>query len=462
MTQDELREVVLAALLDYETLKKTRRLKAVKKALQGTMVATVIGSTGIMAAGQGRSNQVRETASIVASNPNAMSAMANPLQETIQHRIVAGAAHFGLGRHTLTPENEDLLTRFINQLPSDAELTIIGCTDSLGGQAYNKKLGKQRAQSVADFLASHGVKVKAISSEVSKNKHANWLARRVDIVVGSALASQANTLPPLANTQQSKIQPGSQTLSTPIDYHDAVLKALGEAEKKPVGGGAKNAASQPNLNVFIEKSAQPSVQRLQVRGVTHFAFNRHTLASAHKERLIELVNQLPKDAELTVIGRTDASGRGDYNKNLGMQRAKAVANFLASQGVKIKAVGSKVSSDRYTDWMARRVDIVIDSAQTPRAINLPPPVIQDHVKRVEVRPERRSKTRSISSIDGKRAVVIEKNVSRLIQRARDVYNAHPTEPSFEGAPGWWDNAEKVNNTCLDKTSWAKETADCKP
>jgi len=56
MTQDELREAVFEALLDYESFKKTRRLKALKKALKGTMVATMISSTGLMAAGQGRSN----------------------------------------------------------------------------------------------------------------------------------------------------------------------------------------------------------------------------------------------------------------------------------------------------------------------------------------------------------------------------------------------------------------------
>jgi outer membrane protein OmpA-like peptidoglycan-associated protein len=436
MTQDELREAVLAALLDYETLKKTRRLKAVKKALRGTVMATVIGGAGITAANQGRGNQVSETVVTIASNPNAMTAMAKSTQGTRHHKIVVGVAHFDLNRHTLASAHEERLMEFIKQLPKDAELTVIGRTDSLGQQDYNKKLGMRRAQSVASYLARHGMKIKAIGSKVSKNKHGGWMARRVDIFVDSALAPFAINLPPLAKQhpiQQSETHSESQIMSTTIDYHDAVMKVLYETQKPSVAGKTKmaDAKSYETTVIANTKPDQQAGQRQIVAGVTHFALNRHTLASAHKERLIELIKQLPNDAELTVIGRTDAHGGHGYNKNLGMQRAQAVANFLATQGVKIKAIGSKVSSSRLDGWMARCVDIAVDSALTPLAINLPPLVKQQPIQRSDVHPKPQPSL--ISAINGRRAVTIEKDITRLVQHARYVFNVAQTGQTFEDA-----------------------------
>lgn len=429
MTQEELREAVLAALLDYETLKKTRRLKAVKKALQGTMVATMIGSTGLMAANQGRSNQARETAFIMASNPNAMSTKTKLPLETNRHDFIPGVAQFAFDRHTLTPAHIERLMELIHQLPKDAELTVIGHTDSHGQAYYNKKLGKQRARAVASYLAEHGIKIKAIDSEISKNMREAWMARRVDIIVDSA-APLATHLPPLVKQrpqQETEYQAKWQMPSQAIDYsgyNQKVKKELQEKDKVTGIGNTKFTEVNSNSDGLTEKSkpGQQALQLQQIRGVTHFAFNKHTLVTAHKERLMELVKQLPKDAELTVIGRTEAIGADEYNKALGKLRAKAVANFLANQGVKIKAIGSKVSSDRFTGWMARRVDIVVESARAPVAINLPAPVIQMPTQSVEA--HTKSPTQAISSKVGKRAVVIENDISRIIDRARYIYNVN--------------------------------------
>ncbi len=426
MTQDELREAVLSALLDYETLKKKRRLKAVKKALQGTMVATVIGSTGLMAASQGRGNQVREMASIMVSTANAVPGMMELPQETDQIKIVPGVAHFALNGHTLTSEDEGQLMSLINQVPKDAELTVIGCTDSVGGQRYNKKLGIKRAEAAASFLAQHGMKIKKIANLISQNKHAGWLARRVDIVVDSSMShATADTLPPPSAQQPlQQIRPAPPMPLPALDNKNAGIGASQGIEKPTSSDSVKSTDTVLNTGTVttVPKSGQYGEQRhLQlITGVTHYASNRHTLASAHKDRLMELIKQLPGDAEVTVIGRTDPNGIQAYNKNLGMQRAKAVANFLASHGVKIKAVGTKVSNSRHSDWMARRVDVVVDTAQAPITINLPPPVSQEDTVRTKTQTV--SKDRPLSSIDGKRAAAIEKDVTGLMQRAKSVYN----------------------------------------
>lgn len=423
MTQDELREALLAALLDYETFKKTRRLKALKKALRGTVMATVIGGAGFTAANEGRSNQARETATITASKPTVASEIAKPPQGATQPKFIPAVAHFAFGRHTLAASQEELLMELIKQLPKDSEITVIGLTDSQGGQQYNKKLGRQRAQVVSNFLASHGIKIKAIESNISDDMPETWMARRVDIVVNSSPFfldfTSAEKPHPL---QQPRPQP--QTALNAFDSRIKEKTVLQDAVKEAVSHSTKSAHVKSNTDTVKVKPRpeQKSFQRQQIRGVTHFAFNHHALAAAHKERLLELIKQLPKDAELTVIGRTDAD---EYSKNLGIQRAKSVAIFLANYGVKIKAVGSKISSNGFTGWGARRVDIVVDSVSTPLAINLPAPVTQKRAHRVEARPE--PKTNLISSLDGKRATAIEKDISHVIQRAREVYNIHQAQ-----------------------------------
>jgi outer membrane protein OmpA-like peptidoglycan-associated protein len=425
MTQDELREAVLAALLDYETHKKTRRIKAIKKALHGTVMATVIGSTGIALAGQARTNQVKETAAITAITSNVIAANALLPEVANLHKVVPGAAFFGINQRSLEPVFEEPLMNLIKGLPKDAELTVIGCTDAKGGKLYNKKLGKQRAQAVANFLERHGVKVKAISYKISENMNSTWLARRVDIVVDSVSTPVANNLPPLVKQgtlQQSKAPAVSQVPINAVTYHDNVMQVLPKTEKAAVLENTKHAETNANVDSVpaFPKLDQDLVKHHIVTGVTHYALNGHSLASVHKERLMELIKQLPLDAELTVIGRTDSNGIQAYNKTLGKRRAKAVANFLASHGVKIKAVGTKDSSNKQTGWMARRVDLVVDSAQPTLSINLPGPVKQEPAHYVGIPPKPIAPLGT--AVDGKRAVAIEKDVTRLIERARHIYN----------------------------------------
>lgn len=420
MTQDELREAVLAALLDYETLKKARRLKTVKKALRGTMIATVIGSSGVMAANQGRNNQVKDIVAITANADATMSTTALLLQAANQPKLVPGVAHFAVNRHTLVPVQEERLRKLAMQLPKHSEISIIGRTDSSGGQSYNNKLGKKRAQAVASYLESQGFTIKAVESEISNRMPESWMERRVDIIVGSA------PKPFFLNLTQLEKQSSPQQLQSqaepkaPENTYDLGSKVTSETENRTIIRRTKNTEAKMYAvdGIAKAKPEQLKLQRQKVRGVTHFAVNNHTLALAHQERLMELVKQLPKDAELTVIGRTESHGAEDQNKNLGLQRAKTVALFLGYHGVKIKAVGSKASSDGFTGWGARRVDIVVDSDLTPLKINLQPLLVQKpsltqkHIQHAGTSPK----------IDGKKAVAIEKDITRAIERARNIYN----------------------------------------
>ena len=438
MTQEELKNALLDALLEYETLKKTRRLKALKKALRGTVMATVIGSAGLTGANTDRSNPLRENPRVEISNPAEIAKQPSTSQEF----FIKGVAHFELNQFTLTPEYEVWLTELIKQLPNKAEISVIGRADSFGISLHNKKLGRLRAIAVANFLVDHGIKIKAIQCKVSKNAPIGWMERRVDLIVNSAPSLAKTTSEPSDIKQVSKLRPNLPAPDKALNatgYHDALLQTLQENEKKPHFGRFKNSEPKPAQSDTKTKPDRLVKERLKVSGVTHYALNRHTLTSTHKERLMGLIKQLPDDAELTVIGRTDALGDDHFNKTLGMQRAKTVALFLANQGVKVKAVASKVSSDKYAGWMARRVDIIVDSNSVKQPISLSPPVVKEPKVRLEI------KNLSSSSVQNKKTRGIASDVTRLIQHARYRFNTNESDGAFtETAQRWYGSGNGLN------------------
>ncbi len=258
MTQDELKAAVLAALIDYETLKKTRRLKAVKKALHGTVVATVIGSAGLTAANQTRSKPVQEE--VVAAAPKAETQAVKHSHERVWSQMVSGVAHFGSNRHTLATAHKDRLMELVNQLPEGAKLIVIGRTDSSGSYSYNKKLGKKRARAVANYLAHQGVKIKAIGSKVSSNSVSGWTARGVDIIVSYSSIQRASiNLPPLLVKQQR--------IHRAVVSHPAAANARATpGSHAPVAHTTKSVAHKLRSSQFappVKKAVEPADEGMQ-------------------------------------------------------------------------------------------------------------------------------------------------------------------------------------------------------
>ena len=79
--------------------------------------------------------------------------------------------------------------------------------------------------------------------------------------------------------------------------------------------------------------------------MVNFAFDSATLDGDARAVLMEQANfirQFP-EARFRVFGHTDAVGSDAYNKQLGLRRARAVVNFLASQGVSRSRLEAMVS-----------------------------------------------------------------------------------------------------------------------
>lgn len=76
--------------------------------------------------------------------------------ETVRVRAVA---HFGLGSDRLSPRDREALLAEVAQLKDVTwkTVTATGHTDSLGSDALNQRLGRQRADSVRRYLLARGL-----------------------------------------------------------------------------------------------------------------------------------------------------------------------------------------------------------------------------------------------------------------------------------------------------------------
>lgn len=59
---------------------------------------------------------------------------------------------FRFGEATLTSSAKDAVAAAVAELPDDAEVEVVGHTDSIGSDADNQKLSTQRARSVAEVI----------------------------------------------------------------------------------------------------------------------------------------------------------------------------------------------------------------------------------------------------------------------------------------------------------------------
>ncbi len=72
---------------------------------------------------------------------------------------------FDVGSATLKPELRPVLEQFAQGLDATMQVRIIGHTDNTGSDAINNPLSLQRAQTVRDYLSTHGVPAQRMAIE---------------------------------------------------------------------------------------------------------------------------------------------------------------------------------------------------------------------------------------------------------------------------------------------------------
>jgi len=96
---------------------------------------------------------------------------------------------FSLGNYTLGPNGKQLLERKLPLLTGDERpILIVGAADPSGTEQINEKLSDARAQSVAEWLLTHGVDAQRIQTHAIGHEGAvgSTLDRRVDIWLGGS------------------------------------------------------------------------------------------------------------------------------------------------------------------------------------------------------------------------------------------------------------------------------------
>jgi peptidoglycan-associated lipoprotein len=115
--------------------------------------------------------------------------------------------------------------------------------------------------------------------------------------------------------------------------------------------------------------------RVSVDTVAHFAFNSADLNDQDKPALqnfAETISKYHPNVLITVEGFADPAGSRAYNRKLGMERAKAVRDFLVSSGInasQVRAVSYGADTNRQVVKGAshdrgadnRRVSLTVDS-----------------------------------------------------------------------------------------------------
>jgi outer membrane protein OmpA-like peptidoglycan-associated protein len=269
--KEEISAIVLEALLEYDEMKKQRRLKTVNKLVKGSIAATALTGMGCV--------NINDKPPI-ASNPNfsaktAISLPHKPLDAfnnqakqgastsqdnvveankaitpTKQKQAIKGIVHFATGSSALATAHKERLDLLIQQLPDDAELIVVGRTDATGSPATNIKLGKNRARSVAKYLAGRGITVKSIASKTEDSGVKGWASRRVDIVVShSSSKKMVVTLPTLA-----------RHLDDRNPYHQIGLKSDGQTSQLNAEHSQDNQQSNPYLKVALNNPQPKSVE----------------------------------------------------------------------------------------------------------------------------------------------------------------------------------------------------------
>jgi outer membrane protein OmpA-like peptidoglycan-associated protein len=123
------------------------------------------------------------------------------LKITLQNQVL-----FDFDKASVKPAMEPTLTKLASVLVKydQSDATVVGYTDSVGSEAYNKQLSLRRAQAVVDFLVAQGVPAQRLRAEgmgeanpVASNATdaGRQLNRRVEILVSPSSSPQPQPQP---------------------------------------------------------------------------------------------------------------------------------------------------------------------------------------------------------------------------------------------------------------------------
>lgn len=106
-----------------------------------------------------------------------------------------------------------------------------------------------------------------------------------------------------------------------------------------------------------------------VPNTVNFAFDSAVLDGDARAALVQQANWIKQFPEVRfrVYGHTDLVGSDAYNKGLGLRRARAVVNFLISQGISRNRLEAVASFGKPSRWSSCRPKNAATAARSPKS-----------------------------------------------------------------------------------------------
>jgi outer membrane protein OmpA-like peptidoglycan-associated protein len=222
-----------------------------------------------------------------------------------------------------------------------------------------------------------------------KTKSLAYVAHRRAIAVEhKALAAKSMEDRRVAEAQFDRFKE-QQAVATRMQLDSAKSQlsiAQQEAEAQRAAKAAADEKTQQMLSQIQGLQAQKTDRGLVVTisGSVLFTTGKSELLGPAKKRLADVANALKETkSPLIVVGHTDSTGSDETNQRLSEQRAKAVRQYLVSQGIedgRIRAEGmgeSQPIADNTTpEGRAnnRRVEIIVENSGQQGSQPSPQPI----------------------------------------------------------------------------------------
>ena len=168
---------------------------------KGTLIGAAVGAVAGGAVGHYMDNQQAEFETELAREQQQHDIEIERMKDDTLKLSVNNEVSFDFGKDTLKPAFYPTLDKLAEVLQKydRTVVHVIGHTDSVGSESYNQALSERRAQSVANYLTSHGVPYDRLRTEgrgESEPRDSNateagrQLNRRVEIFVKPIVEGQ--------------------------------------------------------------------------------------------------------------------------------------------------------------------------------------------------------------------------------------------------------------------------------
>ncbi len=211
----------------------------------------------------------------------------------------------------------DKVVNLLRQYP-EMEIDLNSHTDSRGADSYNQWLSTERAKSAVDYIVSQGIERRRVTAK------------------GYGESMPVNECLNTMKCSEDKHQMNRRTEFRILNLGEkTILKSDTSKPKKLTFEGDENGPG--NLPV-VQSVFYPS--------------SATDLTTTDKDNLRSVVEMMKKHDGMTVqvVSYTDAIGNAGFNQELSERRAKRIADYMSSQGVRAKRIsvvgyGEKYSND---------------------------------------------------------------------------------------------------------------------